>query len=160
GEPFEQRPLTQDIDGTWTTVVLADQVRNGFYYKITGGDARLPQDGDYRVTVRAVPQVVRFEATQHYRPYLHLPDKKTGYEKKVRPHLRELRGTQTTLIVRANCPMQQCVLELKTGGAKKEIAGTPVPGDPQAASFSWVLDQSGEFRILFKSKDGEDNVDR
>jgi hypothetical protein len=159
-EPFEERPLLQDVDGSWTTVVLADQVRTGFYYKITGGDARLPEDREYRVDVRAIPQVLRFEVSHTYRPYLRLPSKKIVYDKNVRPSIKELRGTETTVIVHTNRPLERCILELKTDGLKKDLVGQPLPGDPEAWSFKWTLDQSGEFRILFKSKDGEPNLDR
>jgi hypothetical protein len=160
GEPFEERALTQDLDGSWAAVIVADQVRNGFYYKVTGGDARLPEDREFRVDVLAIAQVQRFEVEHQYRPYLVLPDKKVVYEKNMRPSFLEMRGTKTTLVVRANRDLKQCVLELKSGATKKDLLGEAVPGDPTAWQFSWVLDQSGEFRILFKSKDGEENVDR
>jgi hypothetical protein len=159
-EPFEERGLVPDVDGTWTTVVHADQVRNGFWYKITGGDSRLPEDREYRVQVRPVAQVLQFKADFKYRDYLKLKDKTVVYEKNVRPTIREMRGTQATLTVRANRQLKSCALELKTGSSKKLLAGEAVPGDPEAWRFKWVLDQSGEFRVLFESKDGEANGDR
>jgi len=159
-EPFEVRGLVADVDGTWTTVVHPDQVRNGFWYKITGGDARLPEDREYRVVVRPIAQVLQFEATFKYRDYLRVKDKNVVYDKNVRPSIKELRGTETTLTVHANRVLKQCVLELTTAAAKKKLAGEPVLGDPEAWRFKWVLDHSGEFRILFESKDGEANVDR
>jgi collagen type III alpha len=159
-EPFEERGLLPDVDGTWTTVVHADQVRNGFWYKITGGDARLPEDREYRVDVRQIPQVLQFEASFKYRPYLHVKDKSVSYDKGVRPSIKEMRGTEASFTVHTNRILQQCVLELKTGNGRKVLQGEPVAGDPEAWRFNWVLDQSGEFRILFESKDGETNVDR
>ncbi|HYV35679.1 MAG TPA: DUF4175 family protein, partial [Gemmataceae bacterium] len=159
-EPFEERPLLCDADGVWTTTVHADQVRGGFWYKITGGDAQLPEVGEYRVDVHAAPQVLRFEAAFKFRDYLKTKDKKVVFDKNVRPSIKEMRGTEVTLTVRTNRTLQQCVMELKQGGVKLDLAGEPVPGDPEAWRFKWLLDQSGEFRIHFKSKEGEENVDR
>jgi hypothetical protein len=159
-EPFEERRLQRDVDGNWTTVVPADQVRNGLWYKITGGDARLPEDREYRVDVRAAPQVLRFEASFKYRPYLRHPDRNVVYDINVRPTIKELRGTELTLTVRTNRVLQQCLLELKTAAGRKELQGEPVAGDPEAWRFRWVLDQNGTFRVLFKSREGEDNIDR
>jgi hypothetical protein len=161
GEPFEERALTRDVDGTWTTSVLADQVRNGFWYKITGGDARLPEDREYRVDVKTIPAVVRFETHFKYRDYLKRADKKVVYDKNVWPRIKELRGTEATLIVHASRAIKSCVLELKTTGAKKrELIGEPVAGSADAWRFAWVLDQPGEFRVLFTTQDGEENKDR
>jgi hypothetical protein len=160
-EPFETRNLEKDLDGTWKTVVLADQVRNGFYYKITGGDARLPQDREYRVEVRPIPQVARFAVTHHYRPYLYKEDKKQLFDRNTRLHLKEMRGTETTLVVHATRPLEKCQLELKYSAAKTDLlAGDKVPGDRAAWQFQFVLDRDADFRVLFKSTDGEDNTDR
>jgi hypothetical protein len=159
-EPYEERALLRDVDGTWTTEVLADQVRNGFWYKITGGDARLPAEGEYRVDVRAIPQVLRFEAAFKYRPYLRGKDLVVTYDKNVRPSIRELRGTELTLTVHTNRTLKQCTLEFKSSSGTTPMFGEPVASDPEAWRFRWVLDRSGEYRILFLSSDGEENVDR
>ena len=82
------------------------------------------------------------------------------YDKNVQPTIKELRGTELTLTVRTNRILKQCALELKTIAGKKELPGEAVPNDPEAWRFKFVLDQSGDFRILFKSKDDEVNVDR
>ena len=159
-EPFEERSLVTDNDGNWTTVVHADQVRNGFWYKITGGDAHLPADREFRVDVRPIAQVVQFEAAFKYRDYLRLKDKTVVYDKNVRPSVSEMRGTEITLTVHANRDLKHCAVQLKTGNQNKTLPGEPVPGDDEAWRFKWVLDQSGEFRILFESNEGEPNVDR
>jgi hypothetical protein len=159
-EAFEERPLLRDLDGTWSTVVAADQVRNGFYYKITGGDAQLPAQGEYRVDVSIVPQVVRFELTYHYRPYLVQPDAHLTFDKNIRPTIREIRGTQATMVIRANRELKEAILQLNVGGTKKDLMGEPVAGDAAAWKFTWVLDQSGEYRVGFKTMAGEENVDR
>jgi hypothetical protein len=160
-EPFETRNLEKDVNGTWKTVVLADQVRNGFYYKITGGDARLPEDREYRLEVRPIPQVARFAVTHHYRPYLCKEDKKQLFDRNTRLHLKEMRGTLTTLIVHATRPLKECQLELKYSAAKKDLLeGEKVPGDSQAWKFQFVLDRDADLRVLFTSTDKEANTDR
>jgi hypothetical protein len=159
-EDYEPRNLQKDVDGTWTTVILADQVRNGFYYKITGGDAQLPMRGEFRVIVRPIPQVQSFDLTYHYRPYVCKEDVRQKFDLNKRLLIKELRGTETTLVVNANRPLKQCVLEFKHGTVKQELTGTPVSGDPQAWAFKFVLDKDGDFRVLFKTTDAEDYADR
>ena len=51
------------------------EVRNGFWYKIHGGDAETPE---YRVSVRAAPAITDFLATYHFRPYVPVPTRLAG----------------------------------------------------------------------------------
>jgi hypothetical protein len=159
-EPFEQRPLVEDLDGTWTTTVHADQVRSGFWYKIAGGDACLPADREYRIDVRAAPRVLSWSVDFKYREYLHRPDKKVAFKKNERPSIRELRGTEATVTIVANRALDDCRLEITSGTKTIKVAGAPLASKPDSCRFTWVLDESGEFRVVFKTKDGDANVDR
>src|SRR5205085_1604624 len=96
------RPLSQDADGVWGTTLKADEVNDGLWYKVTGGDAETPV---YRVTVRARPHVTRFEVTYRYRPYLCRKDRAGRYgpsESLQWPDMKEPRGTEVSLVARTN----------------------------------------------------------
>src|SRR5207248_8633090 len=105
-DPYTVRPLDEDADGQWFKTLVADEVQGGFFYKVTGGGVETPE---FEVKVRAQPHVTRFEATYHYRPYLCRDDLKARYgpsEALLRPDLKDLRGTEVTLVARPNRPWQ------------------------------------------------------
>jgi hypothetical protein len=159
-EEYEPRSLTRDVDGTWTTVILADQVRNGFSYHISGGDAQLPLRGDFKVVVRPIPQIQSFEINYHYRPYLHKKDLQQKFDANKRLAIKELRGTEVTLVLRANRPLKQCQLELKSGNGKNDLTGVRVGDDGQAWQFQFVLERDAEMRVVGKTADGEEINER
>ena len=147
-DPYETLPLERENDREWTVTLPAAQVNNGFWYKVTGGDAETPE---YRVRVRPTPLVETYRAAYKYRPYLHWPD-----DTRLDGDLKDLRGTEVTLTVRANCPVKEGRLELEA--AKKTIPGERLPDDPCALRFpGLVLEQDDRYRIAFLSADGEPN---
>ncbi len=159
-DPYIVRPLDEDADGQWVKTLVADEVRTGFWYKVTGGDAETPE---YQVQVRALPQVTRFDVKYHYRPYLRQPDQEVRYgpsEAQTRPDLKGLRGTEVTLVARTNRPWQSGHLVLKEGPAVKQLPGEAVADDPQARRFKITLERRGSFEVHFTSPEGEKNIDR
>jgi hypothetical protein len=159
-DPYIVRPLEEDADGQWFKTVTADDLLEGFYYKVTGGDAATPE---YEIKVRALPAVRRFDVTYHYRPYLLQSDRTVHYgpsERLPRPDLKEPRGTEVTLVARTNCVWRSGRLVLQEGPAVKQLSGEPVADDPQAKAFKFVLDRSGSFQVHFTSAEGEANLDR
>src|SRR5262249_58906871 len=90
-DPYEERLLTRgDQEREWGTLMQAAEVHNGFWYKVTGGDAETPE---YRIQVRSSPLLTGFDVTYHYRPYLGWKDRVTH-----EPNIQELRGTRVTLL--------------------------------------------------------------
>ncbi len=159
-DPYIVRPLDEDGDGQWVKTLVADEVQDGFFYKISGGDVETPE---FAVTVRARPHVTRFEAKFHYRPYLVRPDREFRYgpsEALVRPDIKDIRGTEVTLVARTNCTWQSGQLILQEGADVKQLTGEPVEGDALARRFQFVLDRKGSFRVQFTSAEGEANIDR
>jgi hypothetical protein len=159
-DPYLIRPFDEDVEGEWTTTILADQVRNGFWYKITAGDA---ETTEHQVKVKVDAQVTRFEVKYHYRPYLAKADAFVNFgpgEVLSRPDLREQRGTEVTLTTRTNRVWDKGSLIMTFGAEQKELTGDPVDGDPEARRFKLILDRSGAYQIQFAAKDGEANVDR
>jgi hypothetical protein len=159
-DPFAELPLVQDPStDEWTATLLPDQVQNGFWYKITAGDAETPV---YQIAVRSIPQVVRCDVVYHHRPYLVLPDRKNRFpnEKTVFPYLRDYRGTEVTLAIKGNRALKQGNLELDLQGEKQEIACEVKAATPDTLHCRFVMERSGNFRIHFLSHDGEANKDR
>jgi hypothetical protein len=177
GDPDEERPLERENGDVWAVTVPAFQVQNGFWYRVAGGDTETPE---YRVQVRATPLVTGYEATYHYRPYLGWRDDTT-----TDATLRALRGTEVRLVAHTNrtVRLKDSRLEIDVprpgpaAGApaanqrvaadaarvpdtiRKTVAAEAVPGDPQALAFRLVLEESGKYRVLFFSAEGEANTD-
>jgi hypothetical protein len=179
GDPFEERALEREEDSRWGTTLPAFQVQNGFWYKVTGGDA---ETAEYRVQVRATPLIERFDVNYHFRPYFARTDLATND-----PNLRAHRGTELTLTAHTNRtvrprdsrleielaekgpgpkptgevgPADRAVASPQTEPVKtrKPVAAEPVPDDPQALRFRFVLDEDGKYHIWFTSTDGEQNT--
>jgi hypothetical protein len=151
--------LDEALDGTWTATILADQVQNGFWYKIAAGDKETPE---YQVKVQSLPQATRFEVTYHYRPYRKLADDRVIFpnENAIFPRLKDYRGTEVKLVVRTNRDLRAGRLQVESGGAKYDLPGEILSDDARAMGFSMTLDKRGVFRVLFISKGGEENTDR
>jgi hypothetical protein len=159
-DPYIVKPLEEDADGQWFKTITADELSSGFFYKVTGGD---DATREYQIKVRALPSVGVYEAKYHYRPYLCRPDREVRYgpsERIPRPEIKELRGTQVTLVARTNREWRSGHLALREGPLEKKLEGEPVADDPQARRFRFVLNESGNFHVLFTSTEGEPNIDR
>jgi collagen type III alpha len=158
-DSYARLPLDQDREGEWTITFLPDQVQNGFWYRLAAGDAQTPE---YQVQVHSLPQVMRFEVTYHYRPYLGLPDRQEYYpnEQAVFPRIRDYRGTQVVLRAKTNCRLRNGLLTLLANGQSHQVPAT-IPADaPDTLCFSWVLEHSGTFSLFFRDITGESNGDR
>ncbi len=148
-DPAEERPLKRgDSSGEWEITIPAAQVHNGFWYKVTGGDAETPE---YRVQVRSTPLLTGFEVTYHYRTYLGWRPE-TSHD----PNLRAPRGTEVTLLARTNRMVKEGQLII---GDEPVIAAERVAEDPQALRFRLVLDKDAAYRIWFTSVENERNHD-
>lgn len=158
-DEYMRLPLDEDVDRTWALTLVADRVRTGFWYKITAGDAETPE---YEVRTQSEPQVLRYDVSYKYRPYLKVPAATVSFpnETAARPKLKAHRGTEVTLVTHANRLLGDARIEFETGGAKKELAGELLADDPRAARFRFVLERPGHFRVLFTSRQGEANGDR
>ena len=148
-------PLAKDLDGTWAVTMPADLVQNGFFYKLSAAEAETPQ---FEVKVRSLPQAKKFDVTYHFQPYLRLPDISTVARS---PRIKAHRGTEVTLVVHANHPLREGLIELHPDGEPAlAIPGEINPDQPDAFRVKFMLDKSGSLRILFSSAAGEDNSDR
>ena len=153
------RYLDDDGQGLWSITVLADQVQNGFAYKISAGDAETPE---FQVEVRSQPRATKFEMTYHYRPYRKLPDEMVVFPNQhaVMPRILGHRGTEIDLVVHANREVKEARFEFTFEGKKTELAATVLADNPGAFRAKFPLEHSGGFRVLFTAADGEENSDR
>jgi hypothetical protein len=158
-DPYVELLLEQDPDGDWATALLGDQVHNGFWYKITAGDAATPE---YQVRVRSLAQVLRVDVTYKYRPYLKADDLTVSYpnETSSQPHLKALRGTEVTLVAHTNRAVKEGRIEFDHNGAKRELIGELDSQDPKTLRYQFVIRENGMYRFLFRSAEGEPNSDR
>jgi hypothetical protein len=144
-DPWLERLLIQEPSREWTTSLSAIEVKNGFWYRITGGDASTEE---YRVSVRAAPAITDFLATYHFRPYVARAD-----EVRRQRELKELRGTEVRLRVRTNRNLRDGRLEFE--GKNKTERCTIDPAQPDTLLVSFLLEQDGRYRLHFTSTDGE-----
>jgi hypothetical protein len=146
----EKRLEPTDRSGEWTVRVPAAQVRNGFEYQVTGGDAATPL---HRVRVRARSLLTEFEVHYHYRPYLHFAD-----DTRNDPNLQAVRGTEVTILAKANRPVRDGKLSFKpvaADGKEQVIDGQRMPDQPDTLQYSMVMQQDGQYRLRFIAADGE-----
>jgi hypothetical protein len=151
--PYEERPMELgDSSGQWVITMPAFEVRNGFWYKVAGGDA---ETEEYRVQVRPTPLITGFEMTYHHRPYTHLPDVSSDD-----PNLKGLRGTKVQVLARTNRKIRFHESGLVFADTTKDsIHAEPVPGNPQAMQFQLILEKDGSYQIHFTSDEGEKSTD-
>lgn len=144
----------QESAREWAVNLTATDVgEEGFFYKITGGDAETPE---YRITARSLPAVMDFQAHYHYRPYVGRPDVIRRNRR-----IEDFRGTEITLVVHTNRAVREgrLTFENMQNQVIREVRAQLVPEDPQALSFHWLLDESGGYRLSFVSTQDETYID-
>src|SRR5437762_2416632 len=78
-------------------------------------------------------------------------------ENSTRPIIHAPRGSDVELVILASRPVKQAMIEIMTGNIKKEL---PTQGTGDTFRSKWMLDGSGQFRVVFMTIDGEENADR
>src|SRR5207302_10930295 len=132
----------------WVTGIRAGEVHNGFWYKVTGGDAETPE---YHVQVRSSPLLTRFDVTYHYRPYLRWRDQTTHDQ-----NLQGPRGTEVTIVAHTNRAVKDGQLVI---AGQNPMHAELLPSDPNAMRFRLPpLDKDGTYRIWFTSIEGDRNI--
>lgn len=154
GDPWLERRLVQEPSGEWTTSLSALEVRNGFWYQITGGDAATKE---YRIGVRAAPAILDFLATYHFRPYVARLD-----EVRRERALKALRGTEVLLRVRTNRILREGRLEFERNRREGDIAppvalvrGEVDTQEPHTLLIRFIINEDGKYRLYFTSTDSE-----
>jgi hypothetical protein len=156
------RPLTRPRSpgGDWTAIVSANEVREGFRYRVTAGDAESPE---YTVGVAFPPAITKFKATINYPEYVGLPRFKFQVDSR---QLRGWRNSQVVLQVQTNGPVKvqdqaidALVEEIRADGTRKTHSATPVADDPNSFEVKFPLEATGTYRIRFAPERGDPFVD-
>lgn len=147
---YQSRPLDRDDAGRWGVTLPPNDVQDGFWYKVVGGDAETPE---YRV--RLTPRVADFKAVYQFRPYLaRVPE--TRMERKI----EAVRGTRVDVTVHANRELKEGYLQIEGPNGVASVArGEVLPEDPDGFRARLTLDESGQYRICFTSVEGESFVE-
>ncbi len=147
---YQSRLLDREDDGRWGVTLPPNDVQDGFWYKVVGGDAETPE---YRV--RLTPRVADFKAVYHFRPYLaRVPE--TRLERKI----EAIRGTRVDVTIHANRELKEGYLQLEDHNGVASVArGEVLPDDPDGFHVRLTLDESGQYRICFTSAEGEGFVE-
>jgi hypothetical protein len=152
-EPYRKRYLqADDSNQEWSTTISPIEVGNGFYYKVTAGDA---ETNEYHVSVRAAPLISEFQATYHYRPYT-----RKASQTRTSRKLEDLRGTEVEIKALTNRVIKDGRLEFEgEDGGGDLIRSEHINSDPQRLRFRMVLDRPGKYRIRFTTPEGEAYID-
>jgi hypothetical protein len=147
---YQQRLLEADDGGRWGVTLAANDVQDGFWYKITGGDAETPE---YRVRLTA--RVVDFKAVYQFRPYLARANETRLDERKI----EAVRGTKVDVTVHVNRDVKDGWLQFEGAKGVTVAHGERLPGDPQGFVVPLTLDESSQYRVCFTATDGENFVE-
>jgi hypothetical protein len=147
GDPWLERPMTDEGKREFSATITATEVRSGFWYKVAGGDA---ETAEYRVGVRSTPQLTEFQATYHFPAYAAVP-------KETRPDrvLRAVRGSEVVLWALTNRTIHESHLTFEGKEGRKTFPGLRVSGDAQAFQVRMPLEESGRYRLGFTSVEGD-----
>jgi hypothetical protein len=142
------KPRTPGSD--WTAVVSALEVRDGFTYKVTAGDAETPT---YQISVLFTPAVTRFQAVYRYRDYVGQPKIKVQVDNR---RLQAWRGTEVALRVQTNGPVENAQVVMNWKDGKTElIEATRAADDPEAFEARFILKEAGTYRLRFTPTRGD-----
>ena len=111
---LHSRPLDKDDNGRWGTTLAPNEVADGFWYKVAGGDAETPE-----YHVRLTPRLTDFKAVYTFRPYLARVSE-TRLERKI----EAVRGTQVDVTFHANRDLKEGYLQIDgPNGATSVVRG-------------------------------------
>jgi hypothetical protein len=149
--PYQERSLEPAAPGRWGTTIAALDVKDGFWYRIAGGDA---QTAEFHV--RRPPQIKDdFKATYHFRPYVGRAD-----ESRTERKIEALQGTEVNVRVLTNREVKAGRIEIVVKeGPPTAAFGERLPTDPHGFTARLTLNESAEYRVAFTSTDGEELVE-
>ncbi|QEL18261.1 DUF4175 family protein [Limnoglobus roseus] len=149
-ENYDEVPLESGATSReWSLRLPERLVQNGFWYRVKGGDA---ETAEHHVTVRPKPMFTDFEVKYDYPAYLRMTADVAH-----NPHLEAHRGTVVTVTAKANRTVRdgRAVLTKLTSAVPGEI----VTESRDSLRVRFPLEESGTYRLLFNSTDGESNPD-
>ncbi len=144
---FEELPLEKGENSReWMIRVPDYLVRNGFWYKLAGGDA---ETAEYKVTVRSLPLISDYEVTYEFPAYTRLKP-----ETSKDANLRAIRGTKVTITGKTNRTVKDGKLAFDPP-TRDALPGKLLAEKPDSVQFQFTLGTSGFYRPTFTSSEGE-----
>lgn len=131
----------------WSSVLSAEEVAGGVFYKVSGGDA---ETSEYRISVQANPAITAFQATYRYANTLGKEIEVTKNRK-----IEALRGTEVILQVQTNRVLKTCQMLLDSGTSKTTIPGTISAEDSSRFQVRFTMGQGGLYRLGFQTHQDE-----
>ena len=148
---FEELPMEKgETSRDWQVRVPDYLVRNGFWYKVAGGDSATPE---FKVSVRTLPLFTDYEVGYEYPAYVRREPEKTRDS-----HLLGYVGTRVTIVGKTNRMVKDGRLVFEPPG-RDPVIGKPVPDRPDCLQFGFTLINGGSYRLSFTSTEGERATD-
>ncbi len=151
---FMTRPFQVDGSRTWTTTIPAEDVQNGFFYRVKGGDATTPT---YQIRTRPNPVIERVQSFYHYRDYVGLAYVGQWPTVSAYRPLEAWRGTRVIVEATTNRRLKEGRLEFRAQADQETtiVAVKPLADRDQSFQAELILDRPGTYQLSFTSIDGE-----
>ncbi len=143
---YQQRLLEPDYGGRWGATLAANEVQDGFWYKVAGGDAETPE---YRVRSDACASWI---SRRSINSGLIWRANETRLDER---RIEAVRGTAVDVTVHVNCDVKDGWLQFENAKGVAVTHGVGLPNDPQGFVVHMTLDESSQYRVCFTAADGE-----
>ena len=153
-EPYLSPRLMRQEGSDFTVSLAAEDVRDGFFYKVVSGDVETPE---YRIKVRATPLLTAVQATYLFRPYVAREDEEHYGRRTFK--MEALRGTEITLSVRTNRPVKDAYLVLEGKDGREQILAEKSEDNPNAFKVKHIVDKTTRYRLEYTTLDEEGYAD-
>ena len=159
-EDWRTLPLEFESANVWTSEMPASQLRTGFTYKLSAGDA---ETHEHQVRVRGRAHIATFEVAYRHRAYRKLPQSPPAIfpnPNAAKPIVHGPVGSEVDMRLRTSRPIKNARVEALFGATKKDLPVELRKQDPHAIVCRFTLAQPGQFRVVYTATDGEENADR
>lgn len=152
GEPPIARAMEPlDSPRQWEATVSAEEVQNGFWYRVKAGNVQTPQ---HQIKVHAAPLINDFRARYNFREYLG-----RTYEVRRERKIDSIAGTEVVAWARTNRMITTAHLEFENKAGKQTHQAELIEGDPRAFQVKFELKEDGFYRLHFTTSEGETYAD-
>ena len=138
-----------DVRGEFKIKVLWSDIRSGFSYKVAAGDG---ESKVHQIEVRLTPLIADFQVLYKFRPYMGKSDLASASRKIEAPE-----GTTVQIRVRANCKVREGLVRFGDNQDKIYLAVSPT--DPTLLQGTFVVTQSGQYRVEYTSAERDNYFD-
>jgi hypothetical protein len=150
-DPYLERVMRHEGGGEFTATISARDVKaGGLWYKVTGGGAETPE---YRINVRVTPLLTQVQATYHFRPYVARDDE--DHYARLPFALKAWRGTEVTLLVQTNRPVQNAYFLLDGKDSPERHAAEVIGEERKTFRVKHVFEKTTHYRLEYTTPENE-----